>query len=133
MEPGHGGQECEKVPLKVVERRLQDFTHTTLPLDLARLRTHRDNILQLQGSGSWRRLHSEQINATRTVQVCAQPSSVSHSIHINPKVLIWHHQLTVICPVRERVGWYYHDWSHCHFVNHQDVCSSVASDTLLHV
>jgi len=74
MEPGHGGaepgleQECEKVPLKVVERRLQDFTHTTLPLDLARLRTHRDNILQLQGSGSWRRLHSEQINATRTVQ-----------------------------------------------------------------
>ena len=63
--------ESEKVPLKVVERRLQDFTHTTLPLDLARLRTHKDNILQLQSSGNWGRLHSEQINATRTVQVCA--------------------------------------------------------------
>lgn len=76
-EVGHGGmelgqeEESEKVPLKVVERRLQDFTRVTLPLDLARLRTHKSNILQFQSAGNWEKLHSEQINASRTVQVCA--------------------------------------------------------------
>ena len=70
MELGQEG-ECEKVPLKVVERRLQDFTRVTLPLDLARLRTHKSNILQFQSAGNWEKLHSEQINASRTVQVRA--------------------------------------------------------------
>ena len=58
-----------KLPIHILDHRIRIFTQTTVPHDLRRLRTHRENIAQLQKDGNWNKLNSEQINANRTVQV----------------------------------------------------------------
>ena len=58
-----------KLPIHILDHRIRIFTQTTVPHDLRRLRTHRENIAQLHKDGNWTKLNSEQINANRTVQV----------------------------------------------------------------
>ena len=58
-----------KFPIHILDHRIRIFTQTTVPHDLRRLRTHRENIAQLHKDGNWTKLNSEQINANRTVQV----------------------------------------------------------------
>ena len=58
-----------KLPIHILDHRIRIFTQTTVPHDLRRLGTHRENIAQLHKDGNWTKLNSEQINANRTVQV----------------------------------------------------------------
>ena len=61
--------ESLKLPIHILDHRIRTFTQTTVPHDLRRLKTHRENIAQLHKDGNWAKLNSEQINANRTVQV----------------------------------------------------------------
>lgn len=59
----------QKVPLRILERRIQSLTQTTIPHDLNRLRQHKENIISYHRECNWTRLNVEQVNASRTVQV----------------------------------------------------------------
>lgn len=59
-----------RVPIRIIERRIQSFTKTTVPHDLNRLRQHKENIVQFHKECNWTKLNLEHVNASRTVQVC---------------------------------------------------------------
>ena len=61
--------QAQKVPLRILERRIQSLTQTTIPHDLNRLRQHKENIILYHRECNWTRLNIEQVNASRTVQV----------------------------------------------------------------
>ena len=59
----------QKVPFRILERRIQSFTQTTVPHDVNRLRQHKENIVAYHKDCNWTKLNVEQVNASRTVQV----------------------------------------------------------------
>ncbi len=59
----------QKVPIRMLERRILSFTQTTVPHDLNRLKQHKENIILYHKDCNWTKLNIEQVNASRTVQV----------------------------------------------------------------
>ena len=63
------GDQEQKVPIRMLERRILSFTQTTVPHDLNRLKQHKENIILYHKDCNWAKLNIEQVNASRTVQV----------------------------------------------------------------
>ncbi|XP_028326611.1 syntaxin-17 [Gouania willdenowi] len=61
-------EESPKLTLRRLEAPIHKFIKVALPTDLERLQKHHHNILKYQRSQQWDRLHTEHINASRTVQ-----------------------------------------------------------------
>nr|XP_032831376.1 syntaxin-17 isoform X1 [Petromyzon marinus] len=69
------------VPFPRLEPLLQKFVKVAIPTDAQRLDKHRLNVERLCRQCEWDRLHQEQVNARRTVQVrtprrCRRPRSI---------------------------------------------------------
>ncbi|XP_011603970.2 syntaxin-17 isoform X2 [Takifugu rubripes] len=64
-------EEGNKLTLRRLEAPIHKFIKVALPTDLERLQKHHNNVLKYQHSQQWDRLHQEQINASRTVQLRA--------------------------------------------------------------
>ena len=69
-----GGNEAvlEYIPIRFLENRIGTLSRTCVPHDLARLAQHRENMEKWRETSSWNKLHVEQVNASRTVQVCVR-------------------------------------------------------------
>ncbi len=59
----------EYIPIRFLENRIQSLSQTSVPHDLGRLRQHKENMERMRENREWDKLHSEQMNASRTVQV----------------------------------------------------------------
>ncbi len=57
------------VPIRFLENRIRTLSRTSVPHDLCRLEQHRENMTRLHAERNWERLHAEQLNASRSVQV----------------------------------------------------------------
>ena len=64
-----GSEDRGTVPIRILEHTILKFTDTALPHDLTRLRQHKENILSYHQQKNWEKLNTEQVNASRTVQV----------------------------------------------------------------
>lgn len=63
-----GDPRDEGIPLRLLDQRIRQLTETILPHTLTRLKQHKENIVALHRETNWKRLNTEQINASRTVQ-----------------------------------------------------------------
>lgn len=59
----------EFVPIRFLENRIRTLSRTSAPHDLSRLEQHRENMVTFHAEENWTKLNSEQLNASRTVQV----------------------------------------------------------------
>ncbi|XP_067120250.1 syntaxin-17 [Centruroides vittatus] len=57
-----------KQPLKRLQIALHRIVKVSIPLHLELLSKHKENIEKFQNEGQWNLVHSEQVNASRTVQ-----------------------------------------------------------------
>ena len=88
LEPSLQGQddpvlEREFVPIQFLTNRIRTLSQISVPHDLNRLEQHKRNMKEHYGMENWIKLHAEQLNASRTVQV-------SFSLCIEtPMVVTW--------------------------------------------
>lgn len=57
------------MPIHFLENRIRTLSRTSVPHDLNRLTQHKENMILFNTEQDWEKLHAEQVNASRTVQV----------------------------------------------------------------
>ena len=59
----------DTVPIRFLENRIRTLSRTSVPLNLSRLKQHKENMIRFYAERDWDKLTAEQLNASRTVQV----------------------------------------------------------------